>query len=83
MCLSLSLSQVLIAVGRDACTGKIGLDKAGVKVNAKYVFLLNSLFWSSVLIVPPPAHNKVIVVTVAFERAGPERVGQAVSGVSW
>uniref|UniRef100_A0A673MAD4 Thioredoxin reductase 1, cytoplasmic-like n=1 Tax=Sinocyclocheilus rhinocerous TaxID=307959 RepID=A0A673MAD4_9TELE len=27
--------QVLIAVGRDACTGKIGLDKAGVKVNAK------------------------------------------------
>lgn len=40
----LSLSQVLIAVGRDACTGKIGLDKAGVKVNAKYVFLLNSLF---------------------------------------
>uniref|UniRef100_A0A673L6Z3 thioredoxin-disulfide reductase (NADPH) n=1 Tax=Sinocyclocheilus rhinocerous TaxID=307959 RepID=A0A673L6Z3_9TELE len=31
-CVSL---QVLIAVGRDACTGKIGLDKAGVEVNAK------------------------------------------------
>uniref|UniRef100_A0A8C1KMA2 thioredoxin-disulfide reductase (NADPH) n=1 Tax=Cyprinus carpio TaxID=7962 RepID=A0A8C1KMA2_CYPCA len=28
-------NTVLIAVGRDACTGKIGLDKAGVKVNAK------------------------------------------------
>uniref|UniRef100_A0A667WJR9 thioredoxin-disulfide reductase (NADPH) n=1 Tax=Myripristis murdjan TaxID=586833 RepID=A0A667WJR9_9TELE len=27
--------QVLIAVGRDACTDKIGLDKAGVKVNPK------------------------------------------------
>lgn len=27
--------QVLIAVGRDACTNKIGLDKAGVKVNPK------------------------------------------------
>uniref|UniRef100_A0AAY4EIA3 thioredoxin-disulfide reductase (NADPH) n=1 Tax=Denticeps clupeoides TaxID=299321 RepID=A0AAY4EIA3_9TELE len=26
---------VLIAVGRDACTGKIGLDKVGVKVNPK------------------------------------------------
>uniref|UniRef100_A0A8C1Z160 thioredoxin-disulfide reductase (NADPH) n=1 Tax=Cyprinus carpio TaxID=7962 RepID=A0A8C1Z160_CYPCA len=33
--ISISVSQVLIAVGRDACTGKIGLDKAGVKVNAK------------------------------------------------
>lgn len=31
------VSQVLIAVGRDACTGKIGLDKAGVEVSAKYV----------------------------------------------
>ncbi|XP_030632148.1 thioredoxin reductase 3 isoform X2 [Chanos chanos] len=28
-------NTVLIAVGRDACTGKIGLDKAGVKVNPK------------------------------------------------
>uniref|UniRef100_A0A8C6UJ69 thioredoxin-disulfide reductase (NADPH) n=1 Tax=Neogobius melanostomus TaxID=47308 RepID=A0A8C6UJ69_9GOBI len=28
-------NTVLIAVGRDACTDKIGLDKAGVKVNAK------------------------------------------------
>uniref|UniRef100_A0A673L635 thioredoxin-disulfide reductase (NADPH) n=1 Tax=Sinocyclocheilus rhinocerous TaxID=307959 RepID=A0A673L635_9TELE len=28
-------NTVLIAVGRDACTGKIGLDKAGVEVNAK------------------------------------------------
>ncbi|KAI1890469.1 hypothetical protein AGOR_G00154030 [Albula goreensis] len=28
-------NTVLIAVGRDACTGKIGLDKAGVKVNEK------------------------------------------------
>ncbi|KAL1273405.1 hypothetical protein QQF64_029267 [Cirrhinus molitorella] len=28
-------NTVLIAVGRDACTGKIGLDKAGVKVNVK------------------------------------------------
>lgn len=27
--------QVLIAVGRDACTDKIGLDKIGVKVNPK------------------------------------------------
>uniref|UniRef100_A0A8C7C6G1 Thioredoxin reductase 3 n=1 Tax=Oncorhynchus kisutch TaxID=8019 RepID=A0A8C7C6G1_ONCKI len=27
--------KVLIAVGRDACTGKIGLDQAGVKVNPK------------------------------------------------
>uniref|UniRef100_A0A8C4F634 Thioredoxin-disulfide reductase n=1 Tax=Dicentrarchus labrax TaxID=13489 RepID=A0A8C4F634_DICLA len=27
--------SVLIAVGRDACTDKIGLDKAGVKVNPK------------------------------------------------
>lgn len=27
--------QVLIAVGRDACTDKIGLDKVGVKVNPK------------------------------------------------
>ncbi len=31
-------------MGRDACTGKIGLDKAGVEVNAKYVYHLNSLF---------------------------------------
>ncbi|XP_076609384.1 thioredoxin reductase 3 isoform X1 [Chaetodon auriga] len=28
-------NTVLIAVGRDACTDKIGLDKAGVKVNPK------------------------------------------------
>uniref|UniRef100_A0A665WNN5 thioredoxin-disulfide reductase (NADPH) n=1 Tax=Echeneis naucrates TaxID=173247 RepID=A0A665WNN5_ECHNA len=28
-------NTVLIAVGRDACTGKIGLDKIGVKVNSK------------------------------------------------
>ncbi|XP_057194693.1 thioredoxin reductase 3 [Triplophysa rosa] len=28
-------NTVLIAVGRDACTGNIGLDKAGVKVNPK------------------------------------------------
>ncbi|TRY88517.1 hypothetical protein DNTS_020680 [Danionella cerebrum] len=28
-------NTVLIAVGRDACTGTIGLDKAGVKVNEK------------------------------------------------
>ncbi|XP_048858389.1 thioredoxin reductase 3 [Brienomyrus brachyistius] len=28
-------NTVLIAVGRDACTGGIGLDKAGVKVNEK------------------------------------------------
>uniref|UniRef100_A0A4W5P8P1 Thioredoxin reductase 3 n=1 Tax=Hucho hucho TaxID=62062 RepID=A0A4W5P8P1_9TELE len=28
-------NTVLIAVGRDACTGKIGLDQAGVKVNPK------------------------------------------------
>ncbi|XP_018616285.2 thioredoxin reductase 1, cytoplasmic-like [Scleropages formosus] len=28
-------NTVLIAVGRDACTGNIGLDKAGVKVNEK------------------------------------------------
>uniref|UniRef100_A0A4W6FHT9 thioredoxin-disulfide reductase (NADPH) n=1 Tax=Lates calcarifer TaxID=8187 RepID=A0A4W6FHT9_LATCA len=28
-------NTVLIAVGRDACTDKIGLDKAGVKVNSK------------------------------------------------
>ncbi|KAA8593541.1 hypothetical protein FQN60_009657 [Etheostoma spectabile] len=28
-------NTVLIAVGRDACTDKIGLDKAGVKVNTK------------------------------------------------
>ncbi|XP_034023308.1 thioredoxin reductase 3 [Thalassophryne amazonica] len=28
-------NTVLIAVGRDACTDKIALDKAGVKVNAK------------------------------------------------
>uniref|UniRef100_A0AAY4EI60 thioredoxin-disulfide reductase (NADPH) n=1 Tax=Denticeps clupeoides TaxID=299321 RepID=A0AAY4EI60_9TELE len=28
-------NTVLIAVGRDACTGKIGLDKVGVKVNPK------------------------------------------------
>uniref|UniRef100_A0A4W4EAA8 thioredoxin-disulfide reductase (NADPH) n=1 Tax=Electrophorus electricus TaxID=8005 RepID=A0A4W4EAA8_ELEEL len=28
-------NTVLIAVGRDACTEKIGLDKAGVKVNPK------------------------------------------------
>lgn len=27
--------QVLIAVGRDACTDKVGLDKIGVKVNPK------------------------------------------------
>lgn len=27
--------QVLVAVGRDACTDKLGLDKAGVKVNPK------------------------------------------------
>lgn len=27
--------QVLIAVGRNACTDKIGLDKVGVKVNPK------------------------------------------------
>uniref|UniRef100_A0A7N5ZS36 thioredoxin-disulfide reductase (NADPH) n=1 Tax=Anabas testudineus TaxID=64144 RepID=A0A7N5ZS36_ANATE len=29
------VSVVLIAVGRDACTDKIGLDKVGVKVNPK------------------------------------------------
>ncbi|XP_039653277.1 thioredoxin reductase 3 [Perca fluviatilis] len=28
-------NTVLIAVGRDACTDKVGLDKAGVKVNPK------------------------------------------------
>ncbi|XP_039859280.1 thioredoxin reductase 3 isoform X2 [Simochromis diagramma] len=28
-------NTVLIAVGRDACTDKLGLDKAGVKVNPK------------------------------------------------
>ncbi|KAJ8359297.1 hypothetical protein SKAU_G00158220 [Synaphobranchus kaupii] len=28
-------NTVLIAVGRDACTGTIGLDKTGVQVNAK------------------------------------------------
>ncbi|XP_043934345.1 thioredoxin reductase 3 [Protopterus annectens] len=28
-------NTVLIAVGRDACTGKIGLEKVGVKVNEK------------------------------------------------
>uniref|UniRef100_A0A674MF77 Thioredoxin reductase 3 n=1 Tax=Takifugu rubripes TaxID=31033 RepID=A0A674MF77_TAKRU len=28
-------TKVLIAVGRDACTDKIGLDKVGVKVNPK------------------------------------------------
>ncbi|XP_076870244.1 thioredoxin reductase 3 [Brachyhypopomus gauderio] len=28
-------NTVLIAVGRDACTEKIGLDKAGVKINPK------------------------------------------------
>uniref|UniRef100_A0A7N8X587 thioredoxin-disulfide reductase (NADPH) n=1 Tax=Mastacembelus armatus TaxID=205130 RepID=A0A7N8X587_9TELE len=28
-------NTVLVAVGRDACTEKIGLDKAGVKVNPK------------------------------------------------
>uniref|UniRef100_A0A8D3DZX6 thioredoxin-disulfide reductase (NADPH) n=1 Tax=Scophthalmus maximus TaxID=52904 RepID=A0A8D3DZX6_SCOMX len=28
-------NTVLIAVGRDACTDKVGLDKAGVKVNSK------------------------------------------------
>lgn len=36
--------QVLIAVGRDACTDKIGLDKAGVKVNPKYVYHLIVFF---------------------------------------
>ncbi|RXM93729.1 Thioredoxin reductase 3 [Acipenser ruthenus] len=28
-------NTVLIAVGRDACTGKIGLDKVGVEINEK------------------------------------------------
>ncbi|XP_064422400.1 thioredoxin reductase 3 [Latimeria chalumnae] len=28
-------NTVLIAIGRDACTGKIGLDKVGVKINEK------------------------------------------------
>ncbi|XP_041080933.1 thioredoxin reductase 1, cytoplasmic-like [Polyodon spathula] len=28
-------NTVLIAVGRDACTGKIGLDKVGVEINKK------------------------------------------------
>lgn len=37
--------QVLIAVGRDACTDKIGLDKAGVKVNPKYVYHLIVFFF--------------------------------------
>lgn len=32
---SKSFPQVLIAVGRNACTDKIGLDKVGVKVNPK------------------------------------------------
>ncbi len=68
--LMFAVSQVLIAVGRDACTGKIGLDKAGVEVNAKYVYHLNSLFRSSVLSVPPTSHNQVLVVMVSLARAG-------------
>lgn len=28
-------NTVLLAIGRDACTSSIGLDKAGVKVNPK------------------------------------------------
>lgn len=33
MCIS--VLQVLLAIGRDACTRKIGLDKVGVKINEK------------------------------------------------
>ena len=32
-------NTVLIAVGRDPCTSGIGLDKAGVRVDEKYVQL--------------------------------------------
>lgn len=31
----IAVLQVLLAIGRDACTRKIGLDKVGVKINEK------------------------------------------------
>ena len=31
----LMIFQVLLAIGRDACTRKIGLENVGVKINEK------------------------------------------------
>lgn len=63
----LCVSQVLIAVGRDACTGKIGLDKAGVKVNAKYVSFFCMVYSGHL-----SSQSLLLVVVVALERAGSE-----------
>lgn len=43
-------------MGRDACTGTIGLDKAGVTVNPKYVlpsYLIFPINECSIFMVPP------------------------------
>lgn len=56
--------QVLIAVGRDACTEKIGLDKAGVKVNPKYVYCLVVYIFFFFFCASPPPSNRV---TCAFK----------------
>lgn len=45
-------NTVLIAVGREPCTSGIGLDKAGVKVDERFVLLClyHKFHWTKLLL---------------------------------